>query len=364
MTTPKDTIWPIEPHTLAKHEILRRYLAAWYPILCRYNSCVVYIDGFCGPGRYLGGEPGSPIIAIKEAIKHGDLLDKNKLTFLFVDERSDRIEHLKSEIAQIDLPKNFSVNSVAGEFEEKLRSLLIGLNEMGSQLAPTFAFIDPFGFKGLPFELICELIINPKTEVFISFMADSINRFLEHPDPKIRNDIVDVVGTTEALKIAQMDEQRIEALRFLYQKQLQKNAKFVRYFEMRNEHNRLIYYLFFATNHPLGHLKMKEAFWKVDDSSGFRFSDATNPNQLVLFNITEIPTLLKELQKEFSGEKLSVNKISEFVENETSFLPKHMRSVLKDLESQQKINVDEIKLDGRRRRSGTFPENTVVHFLN
>ena len=59
MTTPKDTIWPIEPHTLAKHEILRRYLETWYPILCRYNTHVVYIDGFCGSGRYKGGEPAS-----------------------------------------------------------------------------------------------------------------------------------------------------------------------------------------------------------------------------------------------------------------------------------------------------------------
>jgi len=26
-------VWPLEPHTRAKHEILRRYLQAWTPIL-------------------------------------------------------------------------------------------------------------------------------------------------------------------------------------------------------------------------------------------------------------------------------------------------------------------------------------------
>ena len=42
MTTPKDTIWEIEPHTQAKHEILRRYLGAWFPILGTHNQRVVY----------------------------------------------------------------------------------------------------------------------------------------------------------------------------------------------------------------------------------------------------------------------------------------------------------------------------------
>lgn len=38
MAIPKETIWEIEPHTQAKHEILRRYLSAWFPILGKYNK--------------------------------------------------------------------------------------------------------------------------------------------------------------------------------------------------------------------------------------------------------------------------------------------------------------------------------------
>jgi hypothetical protein len=43
------------------------------------------------------------------------------------------------------------------------------------------------------------------------------------------------------------------------------------------------YYLFYATNELLGLEKMKEAMWKADESGEFRFSDATDPNQLVIF---------------------------------------------------------------------------------
>ena len=67
VAVPKDTIWPIEPHTAAKHQILRKYLDAWLPILGTYNNRMLYIDGFAGPGEYTGGEPGSPIIALEAA---------------------------------------------------------------------------------------------------------------------------------------------------------------------------------------------------------------------------------------------------------------------------------------------------------
>ncbi len=75
-------------------------------------------------------------------------------------------------------------------------------------------------------------------------MVDSINRFLEHPDEQIRQHIVNLFGTPQVLQIAQEPNERITTMRLLYQHQLEKHARFVRYFEMRDKHNRTIYYLF------------------------------------------------------------------------------------------------------------------------
>jgi len=61
----------------------------------------MYLDCFCGPGRYVGGEDGSPIIALKEAIKHHSLLKNSEVVFFFIDVDTDRIEHLKQEIAML-----------------------------------------------------------------------------------------------------------------------------------------------------------------------------------------------------------------------------------------------------------------------
>ncbi len=65
------TVWPLEPHTEAKHAILKSYLQAWAPILARRakklgleNKPLRFIDGFAGPGIYEKGEPGSPVLAV------------------------------------------------------------------------------------------------------------------------------------------------------------------------------------------------------------------------------------------------------------------------------------------------------------
>ena len=364
MTTPKKTTWAMEPHTLAKHEILRRYLGAWFPILGKYNPSILYIDGFCGPGLYDGEQIGSPILALEEAAKHEEILKHTQLNFFFVDERADRITQLNSELKKRNFPVNFNIEVTEGTFETHFRELLDYIDNNDLKMAPTFAFIDPFGFKDIPLELIGRLLKKPKTEVFINIMVDSINRFLEHPDDMTRQHIINLFGTPDALKIAQDSENRIKALRLLYQEQLKKYAKFVRYFEMRDSNNRTIYYLFFATNNPRGHEKMKDAFWKVDSSSGLRFSDATNPDQLVLLELDETKKLAKELRIHFKNQTLPVRKVREYVIDETSFRKPHMTKALKALEQENEIQVATLKSNGEKRVKNSFPDEAIVTFLD
>ena len=121
MAVPKDTIWQIEPHTSAKNQILRKYLDAWLPILGTYNRRILYIDGFSGPGQYTGGEPGSPIIALQAATAHRGNLG-GELVFWFIEERADRVTHLKNCLATLQPPGHFKVHAEEGTFAEKLTS--------------------------------------------------------------------------------------------------------------------------------------------------------------------------------------------------------------------------------------------------
>lgn len=363
MAMPIETLWEIDPHTRAKHEILKRYLEAWFPILTSHHQRIVYIDGFAGPGRYKGGELGSPVIALNVATHHRKALG-GELVFLFIDEREDRIEHLKQELRSVMIPSHFKVSVESGRFHEIVGPLLKSLEADGAHIAPTFAFIDPFGFSGIPFSLIERLLKHPRCEVFITFMIDAINRFLEHPKESVVRHIVDAFGTDEAIRVAATQGNRLGRLRTLYQSRLQQVAEYVRYFEMRDRRNRTQYYLFFASNHEVGHLKMKEAMWRVDPEGEFRFSDATNPRQLVFFEADTTSLLIEQLRKEFAGRGVVIGgQIRKFVENKTAYLKKHMTAALRQEERAGRIRCEATKADGRRRKRNTYPDDARVSFL-
>lgn len=363
MAVPRDTLWELDPHTRAKHEILKRYLQAWFPILSKYNKRIVYIDGFCGPGRYKGGEPGSPVIALDVALNHHKTLTC-ELAFWFIDHREDRINHLKRELQQRTIPAHFNVSVECGIFQKQLDHLLKTMEQDRATMVPTFAFIDPFGFSGIPFSLIKRLLVQRQCETFITFMVDAINRFIEHPEGKIVRHIVDAFGTEESVAVASQPDERVKALRTLYQRQLEGEAEFVRYFEMRDRNDRIEYYLFFASNDRLGHLKMKEAMWRVDPEGEFRFSDGTDPNQIVLFEADTTLPLVSLLQARFTGRGVITGKdVLRYVEDKTAYLKKHITAALKQEEAAKRVVINPTKSDGSKRRRNTYPEDSLMTFV-
>ena len=91
-------IWELAAHTRAKHEILRRYLEAWVPILTLGGfPKVLYVDGYAGPGVYSGGELGSPIIALRAALAHSARI-RGQVHFLFVEKNQERAGVLNEQV--------------------------------------------------------------------------------------------------------------------------------------------------------------------------------------------------------------------------------------------------------------------------
>jgi len=132
---------------------------------------------------------------------------------------------------------------------------------------------------------------------------------------------------------------------------------------MRDSNDRVVYYLFFASNSSRGHLKMKEAMWKVDPLGGFTFSDSTNPDQSVLFSNPSLAPLVSDLQSKFHGAiQLRTEQVETFVQDKTPYLRKHMGEALTQLESTDRIKVAELKSDGKRRRAGTYPNDALLSF--
>jgi three-Cys-motif partner protein len=361
---PAGVTWEIEPHTLVKHELLREYLKRWLPIIGSWSPGMNYVDGFAGPGQYLGGEEGSPIIAIREAMGH-KIPPKGRVHFIFIERNPIRATHLKALLEQrfpaASLPKGWVYSVETNEFEESVGKAVDGIEKRGANLAPTLAFVDPFGFAGLPMSTIRRVLSFPHCEVFVTLMTGFITRFLEDD----RSDTLDGLFGSKAWRNLRglSGDPRTRGILALYESGLKSvaGAKFVRTFEIQNDVGRVLYHLVFATNHSRGLEEMKEAMWTVDRRGTFVFSDLTGLNQRFLLDYSKddephwLAEAADQVYHQFAGRSVNEAEVHEWVASVPAFV--YRKQILKKLEKEGRITGA-----GPRARAGTYPEGCVIQF--
>lgn len=360
-----DTIWEMPAHTRAKHLVLEGYLKAWFNILARSSrfARLVYFDGFAGPGRYVGGEQGSPLLAFDAATAvHGST--GQAICLFFVERDADREAHLRQEIDGRKGDSKLDVRIANSTAAEKLEQLVDWLERQPKATrTPVFAFIDPFGIAGAPMSLLRRLLDQPACEVFITLMLDTVRRFWTTSEK--RDHVLALMGRKDALDVLGNAHDKLEATRSMYVDELREHARFVRAFRMRNHVGTDIYDLVFATNNAKGHAEMKRAMWRVDKSGLYEFSGHEDVGQMRL-QIPHDRLLAERLLGHFRGRTVGGNRVAEFVADDTIYLPRHKTAALKLLESEgvdgEFISVRAEQLSGRPRRSSTFPDLCVIEF--
>jgi three-Cys-motif partner protein len=365
VATPKTVLWDADEHTLAKHELLREYLGAWIPIMSRWNKRLLLIDGFAGPGEYTGGEDGSPIVMLKALLKHKSFIPNGPCTFnfMFVEQDHHRIEHLSGRIAALGkLPANVQVlPPIEGNFSEEMAALLSRME--GKQLIPTFAFIDPFGYKDTAVGLTGQILSFPKCEVLIYVPLYKIARFVDEPSQK--NVLTSLYGDDRwkaAAAISGM-EARQDCLAALFTEALREHTTHVLDFEMFGRTNSSGYSLFFGTSSDEGLGAIKTAMWKVDPEHGRSFKDPKTRGQTGLFTFgPDLGPLLWLLRGRFRTDPFTIEEADRFVLRETRFRHDgHLRKqTLRPAEDRGELEA--WKSDGSRRFAGTYPDGTVLRF--
>lgn len=367
---PKKTLWKKDPHTQAKHDILRNYLNAWFPIMARYNTRIIYLDAFSGPGLHADGELGSPIIALQTAHEH-ILADqfKAELVFIFIEKRRDRAEHLEGLVHSTfpALPKNFKYEVVTGTFCETFAECLDDLESKGSMLAPTFAFIDPFGFSGIPLSLISRMMKYSKCEVLVTFMTGFINRFHEKNQERSLDELFATERWREVREIKDSETRRAFILD-LYTQQLKDvaGAKYVLTFEMVNKFGQPEYHLVYGTTNIKGIEVMKDAMYSVDRRMNYRFSDRERRGQTYLLDYSDEVHWSRDAARmvfeRFRGRAASVEEIKSFILLDTPFVFKK-KLILKALEQDSPSKIVDVSLPGGRpRRRNTYPPGCRIKF--
>lgn len=364
------TTWELEQHTRIKHQLLRKYLAAWFPILARggYRR-IVFFDGFAGPGIYSGGELGSPIIALDTLVNHRALegLSDTQFTFIFVENNTERFNSLERELKRFRKetprihPRNVIVNTYKEEFT-KVAERTAQFIQTIQHSVPMFVFIDPFGSSGIPMSTIHKLLSLEKCEVLINFMYDGINRFISDSRPAISRHFAELFGTDEYTLhylVNQNTNERKIFLRDLYMESLQRvgGCKFADSFEIwDNTQGRTKYFLIFGTHNIRGLEEMKKVMWLLDPIAG-EISGTNKVGQLSFEFVLNLSKLKEAMLGHFLGQKVTIEEIGNFVITDTPYLRSHAKTVLRQLESENKITI----LSNRKQKN-TYPDETIIRF--
>jgi len=342
--------WDCPPHTKAKHDMLASYLDGWFPILSRWNGRVLYFDGFAGRGRYNDGSEGSPLVALRRLVEHRSFPQMRHREFVFylVEADADNAASLQQEIdvfkaEKAPWPATITTRVVNDRFDATANAILDQLREQKRNLAPTFAFIDPFGYSGIPMDLMADLLAYPKTEVFVNFMVGHVQRFITRDGQE--KPMRELFGMDVSNVLDGYNEQgdRVEHLRAVYARQLQQRAGFdhVQSFAMINATGNIGYYLLHGTRHPKGVELMKDAMWRIDPGGGYTFSDRL-ADENVLFTLDpDLAPLRAELLRHFAGRRdVPVDDIEWHAVLNTPYRKAHVRPVLRPLEKERVIQVN------------------------
>jgi three-Cys-motif partner protein len=273
-------LWKREPHTEAKHRLYRGYLDAWWPILLQLDWVrrLTYVEAFAGPGTYVGGEPGSPVLALRSLLGHGKLhgmnVRRDRVQLLFMEKSKARAlnleEVLVDEFGPLDeLPCEVHIKHEA----DATTDLSTVLTEHDAWGSPILAVLDSWSNVAVPWADVARIGANPSSEALVTFGPHWFQRWREMSSEQIdlvmggrerwasRNHTSTSTFATWQNWLTTY-QASLEAAGFQYQLA----------FEVRPA-NGVPLYVVYGTDSDRGVEKFKDSMWKVDRRDGMAYRD-------------------------------------------------------------------------------------------
>jgi three-Cys-motif partner protein len=355
--------WNYTEHARVKHEIQRRYLGAWLAILGAMKPLVLF-DGFAGRGHYNGGEPGSPLVFWNRAVEAVNRGRPKRVEIECVEADNANFTELSTTIADLDHP-GVAIRAHHGKFASEALAKANALRDL-SWVPPVFWTADPYGFRGVPLEVLKELMSLARSEVMLTFMVRDMRRFLgEESHEAPLNELFGGDAWRACLELAP-GEQREQKILLTYSELIRKDvARFATPFRVfEDDRAQTLYYLIHLTNEPLGMRKMKEAMVKQSADMTFWPLTRRDPDQIAL-DVEETEPYVS-LQEHLVSTYLGRSLLFEELLNEDYplgvWVETHYRAALGALEKAGRANVDRSHREDptRRKASGIKLEDRLT----
>lgn len=187
---------PIDPHSLVKHQIVRRYLERYIQVLMSNyvidKLTLSVVDGFAGGGEYLAQDgskyhDGSPLIAVDTVDAQQVALNVGRTKrrtvdakFYFVEKLAPSFAYLKQLLASRLAPGRLDRDIVLFQnaFQEVVGPIMQDIRGRAGGERAIF-LLDQYAYDQVPGALLKSIFTNVKgAEVILTFAVDSLVSFL------------------------------------------------------------------------------------------------------------------------------------------------------------------------------------------
>jgi three-Cys-motif partner protein len=342
-----------------KLKILQGYIDPFVKVLGKPVHQVYYVDAFAGAGVYRDGEVGSAIRAAELALSYQQQGKPYRLKCINIESNKENFENLEANTAAY---KDLVLN-LYGTFSENIGRVLAETS--GS---PALFFLDPFGVKGIDWDLVKKVIHRGNiSDLWIRFDEQAVIRLKPRygaDDPGAEKSF-DILCRTYGISNPELlhtelsgdllSDKKQVAVSLYIQRLTQEFSKvrrkgFVASYPIRaiTEHDK--YSLVFATGHILGAIIASELVCGVEETYQREVEDykASRPRQLSLFDKApteeeifeeKVTLLLEAIWNTCKGKKLSRPEVYERIWSEWfgKIRSKHFNDAIKRLQNDDRI---------------------------
>ncbi len=193
----KDGPAKLQQHSVAKHKLLRSYLAAYFPTLIsspyQEELRLTIVDGFAGGGKYEHAETGeimlgSPFICLQAAeeaealINHSERTKKVRFNvdYVFVEKERNAANHLKKIIHEQGYSSRVTkdIHLIHGDFNTHAHDIIEQVRKKSPRSGRSIFVLDQYGYAQVPMPLLARIFQSlPRAEVILTFNVDSFNSY-------------------------------------------------------------------------------------------------------------------------------------------------------------------------------------------
>lgn len=282
----------IQQHSIAKHNVLREYLAAYFRTLVsspnQEEFRLTLVDGFAGGGHYQHADTGeliegSPFICLEAAKEAEFQINQSRkkplifaVDYFFVEKDRSALNCLKyalNESSYASLLKSGKIKLLLSEFDRECPKIVDFIKKKSPVNGRSIFVLDQYGYKQVPLPLIANIFKTlPTAEVVLTFGVDSFINFASDND--LSQELLAGIGLPKFLKNKSIKEikssekdWRLFIQSALYREIVaQSGAEFYTTFFIRNSRGHGDYWLIHLSQHHRARDVMTEVHWNTQNT--------------------------------------------------------------------------------------------------